>query len=62
MTVGQEYNKRYTVLKKLGWGHFSTVWLCADAQTGNEVAMKVGSWWRILFFPRLWARRTQHAF
>jgi serine/threonine protein kinase len=21
---------RYTVLRKLGWGHFSTVWLCRD--------------------------------
>jgi hypothetical protein len=31
---------RYTVLSKLGWGHFSTVWLCADATTGKEVALK----------------------
>lgn len=21
---------RYKVIKKLGWGHFSTVWLCRD--------------------------------
>ena len=39
--VGEVYNKRYTVLKKLGWGHFSTVWLCEDAKTGEQVAMKV---------------------
>jgi serine/threonine-protein kinase SRPK3 len=23
-------NNRYTVLRKLGWGHFSTVWLARD--------------------------------
>jgi hypothetical protein len=29
--VGDTYrNGRYLVLKKLGWGHFSTVWLCWD--------------------------------
>eukprot|EP00873_Tetraselmis_striata_P021100 jgi/Tetstr1/441364/TSEL_029613.t1 len=31
----------YTVLKKLGWGHFSTVWLVACAATGAQLAMKV---------------------
>ena len=25
-----EYNQRYRVIRKLGWGHFSTVWLCWD--------------------------------
>lgn len=39
--IGEVYNNRYTVLKKLGWGHFSTVWLCHDALTGERVAMKV---------------------
>lgn len=28
--VGEIYNGRYHVLAKLGWGHFSTVWLCQD--------------------------------
>lgn len=23
-------NQRYSVIAKLGWGHFSTVWLCWD--------------------------------
>lgn len=42
ITVGEVYNERYTVLAKLGWGHFSTVWLCHDAAThGRLVAMKV---------------------
>jgi serine/threonine-protein kinase SRPK3 len=39
--IGEVYNNRYTVTKKLGWGHFSTVWLCHDALTGERVALKV---------------------
>lgn len=27
---GEVFNKRYKVLSKLGWGYFSTVWLCID--------------------------------
>ena len=28
---GQFYNNgRYTIVRKLGWGHFSTVWLARD--------------------------------
>ncbi|KAN0015489.1 hypothetical protein ACTFIU_008222 [Dictyostelium citrinum] len=27
------YGGRYQVVKKLGWGHFSTVWLCNDKDT-----------------------------
>ena len=26
-------NDRYVVLSKLGWGHFSTVWLASDTLT-----------------------------
>ncbi|KAA0174476.1 hypothetical protein FNF27_04072 [Cafeteria roenbergensis] len=40
--VGEVYNERYRVLQKLGWGHFSTVWRCADmADGGRIVALKV---------------------
>lgn len=40
--IGERYkNGRYTVLQKLGWGHFSTVWLVLDAETGQHAAMKV---------------------
>ncbi|KAI5310032.1 serine/threonine protein kinase, CMGC group [Ascosphaera atra] len=40
--VGETYkNGRYVVLRKLGWGHFSTVWLSRDNQTGSHVALKV---------------------
>ncbi len=40
--VGEQYhNGRYTVIQKLGWGHFSTVWLSRDNTTGKHVALKV---------------------
>ncbi|GAM88091.1 hypothetical protein ANO11243_061220 [Dothideomycetidae sp. 11243] len=40
--VGEEYNGgKYTVVRKLGWGHFSTVWLSRDNTTGKHVALKV---------------------
>lgn len=40
--VGEQYNNgKYTVVRKLGWGHFSTVWLSRDNQTGKHVALKV---------------------
>jgi serine/threonine-protein kinase SRPK3 len=29
------------VVRKLGWGHFSTVWLSRDTTTGKHVALKV---------------------
>lgn len=28
--IGDLFNARYHVIRKLGWGHFSTVWLCWD--------------------------------
>ncbi|KAF8350191.1 kinase-like domain-containing protein [Amanita rubescens] len=34
-------NDRYRVVRKLGWGHFSTVWLVKDAQTERHSALKV---------------------
>ena len=30
MRIGDKFNGRYIIIKKLGWGHFSTVWLCYD--------------------------------
>ncbi|XP_057693813.1 SRSF protein kinase 2 isoform X2 [Corythoichthys intestinalis] len=39
--IGDLFNARYHVIRKLGWGHFSTVWLCWDIQVKNFVAMKV---------------------
>ncbi|XP_017568300.1 SRSF protein kinase 1b isoform X2 [Pygocentrus nattereri] len=39
--IGDLYNSRYHVIRKLGWGHFSTVWLAWDIQGKRFVAMKV---------------------
>ncbi|RVD85293.1 uncharacterized protein DFL_003619 [Arthrobotrys flagrans] len=40
--VGEQFKDgRYTVIRKLGWGHFSTVWLSRDNETGRHVALKV---------------------
>lgn len=41
--VGEKYkNGRYVVVRKLGWGHFSTVWLAQDRENNDKhVALKV---------------------
>ncbi|XP_070358061.1 SRSF protein kinase 3 isoform X2 [Equus asinus] len=39
--IGDLFNGRYHVVRKLGWGHFSTVWLCWDIQRKRFVALKV---------------------
>lgn len=40
--VGEQFeNGRYTVVQKLGWGHFSTVWLSRDNVMNKHVALKV---------------------
>ena len=40
--VGEVFRDgRYVVRKKLGWGHFSTVWLCDDLETRTQIALKV---------------------
>ncbi|KAM9430469.1 SRSF protein kinase 1-like isoform 3-T3 [Salvelinus alpinus] len=39
--IGDLFNGRYHVIRKLGWGHFSTVWLAWDIQLKRFVAMKV---------------------
>ncbi|KAI9344044.1 kinase-like protein [Obelidium mucronatum] len=45
VSVGDVYSeRRYRVLRKLGWGHFSTVWLAHDAHSTDEepvVALKI---------------------
>lgn len=30
VVIGDVFDNRYRVVRKLGWGHFSTVWLCRD--------------------------------
>ena len=39
--VGEVLNDRYVILQKLGWGHFSTVWLARDVKFDTYVAIKV---------------------
>lgn len=39
--IGDLFNHRYHVVRKLGWGHFSTVWLCWDMTEKRFVAAKV---------------------
>ncbi|KAK6840188.1 serine/threonine protein kinase [Apiospora arundinis] len=40
--IGEKFKDgKYTVVRKLGWGHFSTVWLSRDNNSGNHVALKV---------------------
>ncbi|KAK2851044.1 hypothetical protein Q5P01_007320 [Channa striata] len=39
--IGDTFNRRYQVVSKLGWGYFSTVWLCLDLRLGRHVAVKV---------------------
>ena len=45
--IGDKFNQaRYTVVSKLGWGHFSTVWMCHDKRavqlnTPEFIALKI---------------------
>ncbi|XP_039627018.1 SRSF protein kinase 2 isoform X1 [Polypterus senegalus] len=39
--IGDIFKRQYQVLRKLGWGYFSTVWLCQDLQNNTFVAVKV---------------------
>lgn len=39
--IGDFFCNRYHVTRKLGWGHFSTVWLCWDMMDKRFVALKL---------------------
>lgn len=41
VNVGDCFHQRYYALYKLGWGHYSTVWLCFDNQQDRYCAVKV---------------------
>uniref|UniRef100_A0A0N4ZIH5 non-specific serine/threonine protein kinase n=1 Tax=Parastrongyloides trichosuri TaxID=131310 RepID=A0A0N4ZIH5_PARTI len=41
VNIGDVFNGRYHVIRKLGWGHFSTVWLCWDTEQKRFVALKI---------------------
>jgi len=37
ISVGDVFSEgRYVTLRKLGWGHFSTVWLARDTVYGHQ--------------------------
>eukprot|EP00916_Digyalum_oweni_P024879 GHVL01041091.1.p1 GENE.GHVL01041091.1~~GHVL01041091.1.p1 ORF type:complete len:688 (+),score=119.73 GHVL01041091.1:54-2117(+) len=40
VNIGEMYNNRYKIIQKLGWGHFSTVWLASDQKERCYVAIK----------------------
>jgi len=37
--IGDLFSGRYHVIRKLGWGHFSTVWLCWDLQYATHISV-----------------------
>lgn len=40
--IGESYKEgRYVLVRKLGWGHFSTVWLARDNEKNMHVAVKI---------------------
>ena len=39
--IGDLFHGRYHVVRKLGWGHFSTVWLCLDMKNNIFTALKI---------------------
>ncbi|XP_017109856.2 SRSF protein kinase 3-like [Drosophila bipectinata] len=41
VAVGDIFHSRYYAIYKLGWGHFSTVWLCFDSKMEQYCAIKV---------------------
>eukprot|EP01067_Filipodium_phascolosomae_P006517 Filipodium_phascolosomae@DN4787_c0_g1_i1.p1 len=38
--IGDVYKNRYVIIQKLGWGHFSTVWLAIDYEKQQYFAIK----------------------
>lgn len=41
MHIGEVLIGRYVIVQKLGWGHFSTVWLAKDIKFNSFVALKI---------------------
>ena len=41
--IGEKYGRseEYLIVRKLGWGHFSTVWLAWDSARSRHVAIKI---------------------
>ena len=41
VNLGDVFDSRYYILRKLGWGHFATVWLSFDSQKRSFAAIKI---------------------
>lgn len=41
VSVGDSFQQRYFAISKLGWGHYSTVWLCYDTVRNCYCAVKL---------------------
>jgi len=41
VVLGELFNGKYQAIQKLGWGHFSTVWLVNERMTNNYFALKI---------------------
>ncbi|EDW06142.1 SRSF protein kinase 2 [Drosophila mojavensis] len=41
VSVGDSFQQRYFAISKLGWGHYSTVWLCYDTVRSCYCAIKL---------------------
>lgn len=41
MNVGEVFNQHYKIVRKLGWGLYSTVWLVQDIRNQGLAAMKI---------------------
>ncbi|KAF8808463.1 kinase-like protein [Phlegmacium glaucopus] len=41
VNVGEVFNQRYKIVRKLGWGFYSTVWLVQDTRNQGLAAMKI---------------------
>lgn len=39
--IGEVLLNRYVIIQKIGWGHFSTVWLAKDFKFDTYVALKI---------------------
>jgi serine/threonine-protein kinase SRPK3 len=39
--LGNVFHQKYKIKSKLGWGHFSTVWLAEDCMRERDVAIKI---------------------
>ena len=52
--IGDTFHNRYQVLRKLGWGHFSTVWLCWDVRSEEIIIFVISKIDKFIFLFKAW--------